>query len=155
MVDKPVGLPSQPSQNHSTDLYTALCQNHPYVGLHHRLDTPTSGLLLLPPTKDTIRPSLSSLEPIASLEVTGRHFWDTRLIQGHGQPLSAVKKPPLTTKLSTGVQRFPLPRSNSKQAEHIRLGGMQPKQATRFWETGAMVAPAVASGQGLPYMPNH
>ena len=46
VVNKPVGLPSQPSQNHSTDLYTALCQNHPYVGLHHRLDTPTSGLLL-------------------------------------------------------------------------------------------------------------
>ena len=47
VVNKPVGLPSQPAPNHSRDLYTELSQQFPYVGLHHRLDTPTSGLLLL------------------------------------------------------------------------------------------------------------
>ena len=47
VVNKPVGLPSQPAPNHDSDLYTELCQQFSYVGLHHRLDTPTSGLLLL------------------------------------------------------------------------------------------------------------
>jgi RluA family pseudouridine synthase len=48
VVDKPCGLPAQgtrdPKQEH---VYGMLCARYPYVGLHHRLDTPASGLMLL------------------------------------------------------------------------------------------------------------
>ena len=48
VVDKPAGLPSQPTRNRNEpDLYGILSDQEPYVGLHHRLDTPTSGLMLL------------------------------------------------------------------------------------------------------------
>jgi 23S rRNA-/tRNA-specific pseudouridylate synthase len=47
-VDKPCGLAAQgtrdPKQEH---VHGILCARYPYVGLHHRLDTPASGLMLL------------------------------------------------------------------------------------------------------------
>jgi 23S rRNA pseudouridine1911/1915/1917 synthase len=47
IVDKPHGLATaattDPKQPH---LYGQLCARFPYVGLHHRLDTPASGLVL-------------------------------------------------------------------------------------------------------------
>jgi len=46
VVEKPSGLASQPTANHSANLYDLLCQKDSYVGLHHRLDTPASGLML-------------------------------------------------------------------------------------------------------------
>jgi len=48
VVDKPSGLPSQPTrQGHAQHLYGMLQGREEYVGLHHRLDTPASGLLLV------------------------------------------------------------------------------------------------------------
>lgn len=47
IVDKPSGMPSQPDRDGTADLYTLLNAQHPYVGLHHRLDRPASGLVLL------------------------------------------------------------------------------------------------------------
>ena len=48
VVDKPHGMPSQPSKTSEVnDVYGLLQQQFPYVGLHHRLDQPASGLLLL------------------------------------------------------------------------------------------------------------
>jgi 23S rRNA pseudouridine1911/1915/1917 synthase len=48
IVDKPAGLPAQADrEGHRTHVYGMLAGRHPYVGLHHRLDTPASGLLLL------------------------------------------------------------------------------------------------------------
>ena len=48
VVDKPSGLPAQstrdPDQSH---VFGILSDRYPYVGLHHRLDTPASGLMLL------------------------------------------------------------------------------------------------------------
>ena len=48
IVDKPSGLAAQstrdPDQPH---VYGLLSSRFPYVGLHHRLDTPASGLMLL------------------------------------------------------------------------------------------------------------
>ncbi len=47
VADKPHGLPSQAGRDGKrTHLYGILCGQHPYVGLHHRLDTPASGLIL-------------------------------------------------------------------------------------------------------------
>jgi 23S rRNA-/tRNA-specific pseudouridylate synthase len=47
VVEKPSGLPSQPTQDRAVpDLYSLLSGQENYVGLHHRLDTPTSGLML-------------------------------------------------------------------------------------------------------------
>lgn len=48
VVDKPAGLPSQSTrQGHRQHLYGALQAREDYIGLHHRLDTPASGLVLL------------------------------------------------------------------------------------------------------------
>jgi 23S rRNA pseudouridine1911/1915/1917 synthase len=47
VVNKPYGLPSQSTkEGNRTHLYGHLCSKFPYVGLHHRLDTPASGLVL-------------------------------------------------------------------------------------------------------------
>ena len=48
VVDKPSGLPSQPTrQGHAQHLYGILQGRESYVGLHHRLDTPASGLVMV------------------------------------------------------------------------------------------------------------
>lgn len=48
VVDKPSGLPSQAGQEGgSMHVYGILGGKERYVGLHHRLDTPASGLLLV------------------------------------------------------------------------------------------------------------
>ena len=47
VVSKPSGLPSQPARKGGPDLYTILSETLGYVGLHHRLDLPASGLLLV------------------------------------------------------------------------------------------------------------
>lgn len=47
VVDKPSGMPSQPDPSGDDDVYTALTRIETYVGLHHRLDRPTSGLLVV------------------------------------------------------------------------------------------------------------
>ena len=46
VVDKMVGLPTQPTRNQQENLYELLLDRYSYVGLHHRLDQVTSGLLL-------------------------------------------------------------------------------------------------------------
>ena len=49
VVDKPAGLPSQPTPDPARDnAYAAVCRyvNGGYVGMHHRLDALTSGALL-------------------------------------------------------------------------------------------------------------
>jgi 23S rRNA pseudouridine1911/1915/1917 synthase len=47
VVLKPSGLPSQPARQDVPDLYSLLCERLGYVGLHHRLDRPASGLLIV------------------------------------------------------------------------------------------------------------
>ncbi len=46
LVQKDPGMPSQPDLSGQTDLLTLLQQSYPYVGLVHRLDTPTGGVML-------------------------------------------------------------------------------------------------------------
>lgn len=47
VVDKPHGLPAQSTQRRGqANLFDGLRARYPYVGLHHRLDTPASGLML-------------------------------------------------------------------------------------------------------------
>lgn len=46
VVDKPSGLPTQAPQGGGENLFDLLRDTHAYVGLHHRLDTPASGLVL-------------------------------------------------------------------------------------------------------------
>ncbi len=45
-VDKPSGLPVQPDRRGQDNLYDLLVAREHYVALHHRLDTPASGLVL-------------------------------------------------------------------------------------------------------------
>ena len=47
VVHKPSGLASQPTRDGSPNLFSILQKKYAYVALHHRLDTPASGLLLL------------------------------------------------------------------------------------------------------------
>lgn len=47
IVEKPFGLASQPTRDGAANLYELLAKQEKYVGLHHRLDTPASGLVLL------------------------------------------------------------------------------------------------------------
>ena len=45
-VNKPCGLPTQSPRGGGENLFDRLRGDHRYVGLHHRLDTPASGLVL-------------------------------------------------------------------------------------------------------------
>ena len=48
VVDKPFGLPAQAGRSGGGDhVYGIVAADEPYAGLHHRLDTPASGLMLL------------------------------------------------------------------------------------------------------------
>ena len=47
IVDKPSGLASQPTRKNEDNLFDRLMADYGYVALHHRLDRPASGLLLL------------------------------------------------------------------------------------------------------------
>lgn len=51
VVHKPSGLASQPTADGSPNLFSILQKKYPYVALHHRLDMPASGLLLLSTAK--------------------------------------------------------------------------------------------------------
>ncbi len=46
LAEKPQGMPSQPDPSGQLDLCTRLGQAYPFIGLVHRLDTPTGGLML-------------------------------------------------------------------------------------------------------------
>jgi 23S rRNA-/tRNA-specific pseudouridylate synthase len=46
VVDKPAGLPTQAARTPGENLFDTLRATFPYVGLHHRLDTAASGLVL-------------------------------------------------------------------------------------------------------------
>ena len=46
VVNKPHGLATQGTKTHEVGLYESLKAKYPYVGLHHRLDQPASGLVL-------------------------------------------------------------------------------------------------------------
>ena len=46
VVDKSAGLPTQPTRSKEENLYDLLLERYSYVGLHHRLDQATSGLVL-------------------------------------------------------------------------------------------------------------
>lgn len=55
LVNKPAGLPTQPTPDRSRpSLYSILLESKkwPYLGLHHRLDVPTSGIVLLTKHRD-------------------------------------------------------------------------------------------------------
>jgi 23S rRNA (cytosine1962-C5)-methyltransferase len=47
VVDKPSGLPTQAGRDGRPGVFERLRAQEAYVGLHHRLDTPASGLVLL------------------------------------------------------------------------------------------------------------
>lgn len=53
VVDKPFGLPSQGTRDRAVaHVVSRLEADRSYVGLHHRLDTPTSGLMVLTVSRD-------------------------------------------------------------------------------------------------------
>lgn len=68
VVDKPSGLPSQAGrEGGARNVYGILSATEPYVGLHHRLDTPASGLLLLTLSRG-VNPAVAALFAERSVE---------------------------------------------------------------------------------------
>ena len=51
VINKAFSVPSQPNKRGDVDVYTQLTKQYDYVGQHHRLDQPASGLLLFTTTK--------------------------------------------------------------------------------------------------------
>ncbi|MFT5683496.1 MAG: 23S rRNA pseudouridine1911/1915/1917 synthase [Myxococcota bacterium] len=63
VVIKPSGLASQPTRNgEQRHLYGALMAREGYIGLHHRLDTPASGLILVTLDRNLNRPISEALQ---------------------------------------------------------------------------------------------
>jgi len=60
VVDKPVGQPTQSTPKTPLGLYENLQNRFTYVGMHHRLDQPTSGLVLFS-LSQTINSAISDL----------------------------------------------------------------------------------------------
>ncbi len=54
LVEKPQGMPAQPDPSGQADLLACLRKVHPSVGLVHRLDTPTGGVMLYAKKQDMI-----------------------------------------------------------------------------------------------------
>ncbi|MBW1877177.1 MAG: RluA family pseudouridine synthase [Deltaproteobacteria bacterium] len=52
VVDKPTGLATQPTRSGEANLYDHVQGEEDYVALHHRLDRPASGLILLAVHRD-------------------------------------------------------------------------------------------------------
>ncbi len=61
-VHKPSGMPTQPSPGGPADLLTLLQAEHDYVGLLHRLDQPTSGIVLFSARPEANKPLSHSLQ---------------------------------------------------------------------------------------------
>lgn len=61
VVDKPSGMASQPDEDGSgRDMFTLMSRRERYVGLHHRLDQPASGLIVVA-LDPTVNASLAGL----------------------------------------------------------------------------------------------
>lgn len=99
VVDKPAGLPTQaarPSEKGSDNLYDRLSALHPYIGLHHRLDTPVSGLVLFTrdpranaPIARAFREHLVTRHylAVAAGEITAPTVWDRPIDRKPAQTL--------------------------------------------------------------------
>lgn len=91
IVNKPAGLPTQSTVDKSRkNLYDILRSDGrwPYLGLHHRLDVPTSGVVLL--TKDKgINKSISEdfknriIKKTYNCLVVGKPAWTERQVENH------------------------------------------------------------------------
>jgi 23S rRNA pseudouridine1911/1915/1917 synthase len=100
IVDKPFGLPSQNTRSGTPGLYELLQPHYDYIGLHHRLDQPASGLILF------------SRNPKANAPLT--HMFQTHQIQ---RQYACV----LVGKVSSSIWNTPV---NGKEASsHVTLLG--------------------------------
>jgi len=61
VVDKPVGMPTQRTTGGTDGVYEILRRTERYVGMHHRLDQPVSGLVLFTRDKSANRGIASAM----------------------------------------------------------------------------------------------
>ena len=71
VINKAFSIPSQPNKRGDLDVYTQLTERYDYVGQHHRLDQPASGLLLFTTDKSHNHP-ISQAFRTHSIE---RSYW--------------------------------------------------------------------------------
>lgn len=100
VVNKPVGLPTQPTVDKKREsLYQLLLDSkkYPYLGLHHRLDAPTSGLVLLTKTKRANEPIAAmfkdrSMDKEYRLWVKGNPNFEETVVENYLKPVKSRGK---------------------------------------------------------------
>ncbi len=78
VVEKPVGIPSQPDKTGDMDLQTMLAEKSGYAGVVHRLDRPVGGLMVYALNKNS--------EVFLSKEMAGEGFGKTYYAVCCGRP---------------------------------------------------------------------
>ena len=107
VVDKPAGMPSQPTRDGKAHhVFGLVAARERYAGLHHRLDTPASGLMLL-----TVHPAAN--QAVSALFSEGRITREYRVaVLGDPGPSGAwegeVEGLPARTRFVREGQRGPL-----------------------------------------------
>ena len=102
VVNKDVGIPTQPTKNKSKtsqiqSLYELLLERFSYVGLHHRLDQSTSGLLIFTTEKCNNR---SIAQQIQKKEIS-RHY--TSVVLGKPTEYTGKWTTPVDGKQATTI----------------------------------------------------
>ena len=105
VVEKPYGLPSQGTQDVTQDhLFAQVKARFPRAALHHRLDTPASGLVLF-----TVHPSANKgiAEAFRKRRITRRYSqWSLAIRVPRGQGSRRwMKRPPSLTSSDWGQRR--------------------------------------------------
>ena len=72
VAEKPAGMPSQPDPSGQMSLLAYLQQQYPYVGLVHRLDTPTGGVMVFAKDKSLVG---KLTDAINDKENTQKIYW--------------------------------------------------------------------------------
>lgn len=114
VVDKPSGMPSQAGRDGRPGVFEQLRAQNAYVGLHHRLDTPASGLMVLTLDRQANAPMAQAfqqrtIQRTYAVWVLGRPgdgTWDAALddqaATTHFETLRAGRISALRVRLETG-----------------------------------------------------
>ena len=152
VVNKPSGLPSQPTRDpHQTHVYEQVLDRFPNASLHHRLDTPSSGLVLL-----TVAPEVNRAISTAFRE----HSIERRylaVLAGHPGDSGTWNQPidgkTAVTHYKLGSARHEPLEPHWKPVEPTNFASMPPAQGIPLLETVGTVAQPGIFGLGLHCMP--
>ncbi len=136
VLDKPAGLASQAGRDGGPSLYDAVRAREPYAALHHRLDTPASGLILLALDREA--------NPALAEGFRERTISRVYLAAALGDPgeqgrwAEALDGRPAATRWSCAW----------RPAAPTRSAATRRGRGTRCWAIGATAAPRGGPGRG-------